>query len=437
MKAGVLGASGYTGTELLRLLASHPAIEVAVVTAHTRAGQAGRRPHAVARGRLPGPGLRGRAIPPGGGTRPGLLRAAPRRVAARRPRLAGRAGCIVDLAADFRLNDASLYPQWYGEEHARPELLGEAVYGLPELFRDGLAGATLVAAAGCYPTSAGLALAPLVRGGLVEPTGIVVDAASGVSGAGRGLQDSLHFGTVDEDFTAYGLLTHRHTPEMEQILGAEVLFTPHLAPMVRGILATCYARPAAGDLPDHGRRPGRPPRRLRRRAVRRRDRRPTLDQGHRRRQRRPRDGAGRRPHRLGRLPLRPRQPRQGRVGPGDPVRQRRARAARDDRAAVGRGCTRERQRPAGLRRRRGLRGHQGRQGPRRRRRRHRRRPGRSRRRRLHRQPGRGGTRPGEPGPPRRDGRQGGRGDPDLGQRQRRHRGPGSRRRRAALHGGGG
>jgi N-acetyl-gamma-glutamyl-phosphate reductase len=162
------------------------------------------------------------------------------------PELRSRVGLVVDLAADFRLKDAALYPQWYGEEHGAPELLNEAVYGLPELFRPGLAGATLVAAAGCYPTSAGLALAPLVRAGLVEPTGIVVDAASGVSGAGRGLKESLHFGTVDEDFTAYGLLTHRHTPEMEQIIGGEVLFTPHLAPMTRGILATCYARPAGG-----------------------------------------------------------------------------------------------------------------------------------------------------------------------------------------------
>ena len=160
------------------------------------------------------------------------------------PALRTRVGVVVDLAADFRLKDAALYPQWYGEEHRAPELLGEAVYGLPELFREGLAGATLVAAAGCYPTATGLALAPLVRRGLVEPTGIIVDAASGVSGAGRGLKDSLHFGSVDEDFTAYGLLTHRHTPEMEQILGSQVLFTPHLAPMVRGILATCYSRPA-------------------------------------------------------------------------------------------------------------------------------------------------------------------------------------------------
>ena len=144
----------------------------------------------------------------------------------------------------------ALYPTWYGEAHEAPDLLDQAVYGLPELFRDSLAGATLVASAGCYPTAAGLALAPLVRAGLVEPSGIIVDAASGTSGAGRAATDSLHFGTVDENFVAYGLLTHRHTPEMQQILGAEVLFTPHLAPMVRGILATCYARPAS----VHGRR---------------------------------------------------------------------------------------------------------------------------------------------------------------------------------------
>jgi N-acetyl-gamma-glutamyl-phosphate reductase len=162
--------------------------------------------------------------------------------------LRGRVGLVVDLAADFRLRDAALYPAWYGEDHVAPDLLAEAAYGLPELFRAALAGATLVAAAGCYPTAAGLALAPLVRHGVVEPEGIVVDAASGVSGAGRALKESLHFGTVDEDFTAYGLLTHRHTPEMEQILGAgaTVLFTPHLAPMVRGILATCYSRSAPG-----------------------------------------------------------------------------------------------------------------------------------------------------------------------------------------------
>ena len=124
-----------------------------------------------------------------------------------------------------------------------PELLGEFVYGLPELFRPALTGAALIAAPGCYPTAAALALAPLVRAGLVEDDGIVVDAASGVSGAGRAAKDTTHFNTVDEDFTAYGLLSHRHTPEMEQAIGARLLFTPHLAPMNRGILATCYARP--------------------------------------------------------------------------------------------------------------------------------------------------------------------------------------------------
>jgi N-acetyl-gamma-glutamyl-phosphate reductase len=249
MKAGILGASGYTGSELLRLLAGHPEFEVAVATAHSHAGeQVGTHTPSLAAAY---PGLVYEDNDP---TRfdgldlvfCGLPHGESQRIV---PELRSRVGLVVDLAADFRLKDAALYPQWYGEEHSAPELLNEAVYGLPELFRPGLAGASLVAAAGCYPTSAGLALAPLVRAGLVEPTGIVVDAASGVSGAGRGLKESLHFGTVDEDFTAYGLLSHRHTPEIEQIIGGEVLFTPHLAPMTRGILATCYSRPAAGTTP--------------------------------------------------------------------------------------------------------------------------------------------------------------------------------------------
>jgi N-acetyl-gamma-glutamyl-phosphate reductase len=252
MKVGIVGASGYTGAELLRLLAGHPAFEVTIATAHSHAGQAvGAHTLSLAAAypgfvyeendlsRLDGLDLVFCALPHGESQ-------------AIVPQLRGRVGTIVDLAADFRLRDPSLYPQWYGEAHRAPELLADAVYGLPELFRATLPGATLVAAAGCYPTAAGLALAPLVRNGLVEPDGIIVDAASGVSGAGRGLRDSLHFGTVDENFVAYGLLTHRHTPEMEQILGTQVLFTPHLAPMVRGILATCYSRPATtkdgGDL---------------------------------------------------------------------------------------------------------------------------------------------------------------------------------------------
>jgi N-acetyl-gamma-glutamyl-phosphate reductase len=176
------------------------------------------------------------------------------------PDLVSKVGIVVDLAADFRLKDAALYPTWYGEPHTAPQLLGEFVYGLPELHREELRTAKLIAAPGCYPTAAILALMPLVEAGVLavpgleaQPAGtasaipslpsLVVDAASGVSGAGRAPKDNLHFGAVDEDFTAYGLLDHRHTPEMEQALGTSVLFTPHLAPMVRGILATCYARP--------------------------------------------------------------------------------------------------------------------------------------------------------------------------------------------------
>jgi len=154
-------------------------------------------------------------------------------------------GCVVDLSAAYRLKDASLYPGWYGFEHDQPELLAAAVYGLPELHRDELRGASLVATPGCHVTAATLALAPLVQAGLVETSGIVVNSITGVSGAGRALKHTSLFCTADEDVTAYGLLDHRHTPEIEQEVGAQVLFTPHLAPMNRGILATCYARPAA------------------------------------------------------------------------------------------------------------------------------------------------------------------------------------------------
>jgi N-acetyl-gamma-glutamyl-phosphate reductase len=246
MKAGVIGGSGYTGAELLRLLAGHPDIEVTVVTAHAHAGQVvGEHTPSLAAAY---PGLVYEAADPEVMDGLDLVFCALPHGESQRivPELRKRVGLIVDLAADFRLGDPSLYPTWYGEAHQAPELLAEAAFGLPELFRSDLSGATLIASAGCYPTAAGLALAPLLRAGLIGVGGIIVDAASGVSGAGRAPKDTLHFGTVDEDFVAYGLLTHRHTPEMEQILGAEVLFTPHLAPMVRGILATCYARPADG-----------------------------------------------------------------------------------------------------------------------------------------------------------------------------------------------
>lgn len=154
-----------------------------------------------------------------------------------------RAGKVVDLGADFRLPSAAGYQQWYGDVHTAPELLDQAVFGLTELCRDRVSEASLVANPGCYPTGPSLGLVPFTSAGLVELTGIIVDAASGVSGAGRPPKPNTTFCTVDENFTAYGLLDHRHTAEMELTTGAQVLFTPHLAPMNRGILATSYARP--------------------------------------------------------------------------------------------------------------------------------------------------------------------------------------------------
>jgi N-acetyl-gamma-glutamyl-phosphate reductase len=250
-RVGIVGASGFTGAELLRLCVGHDELDVVVATGDTQAG----RPVAELY-----PGLA--AAYPDLAFEPytadvvdgldavflGLPHGASQAVAAD---LIDRVGAVLDLSADFRLHDARLYPQWYGAEHTAPQLLDTFVYGLPELFRDDLVGAGAVAVPGCYPTAASLALAPLARAGLIELTGIVVDAASGVSGAGRAPKEATTFCTVSDDFAAYGLLDHRHTPEMEQVLAtvagnrSSVLFTPHLAPMSRGILATCYARPTA------------------------------------------------------------------------------------------------------------------------------------------------------------------------------------------------
>jgi N-acetyl-gamma-glutamyl-phosphate reductase len=166
------------------------------------------------------------------------------------PELVGHVGCVVDLSAAYRLKDRAQYPTYYGFEHEQPELLADVVFGLPEKYRDELKGAGLVATPGCYVTAATLALEPLVAAGAIDRQGVIVDAASGVTGAGRKLDHDTLYATVDENFTAYGLQHHRHTPEMEQEIGAQILFTPHLLPMSRGILATCYARPAAGTSPS-------------------------------------------------------------------------------------------------------------------------------------------------------------------------------------------
>lgn len=240
---GIIGASGFTGAELLRLCAGHPAFEVRFATGDSQAGVsvADLYPNlAGAYGSLEFAAWDPALLDGVDLVFLGLPHGASQAIV---PTLVDAGVDVVDLGADFRLDDPELYPTWYGEAHTAPELLDRFAYGLPELFRDEIAAADAVAVPGCYPTAANLALAPFVHGGLVEPSGIIVDAASGASGAGRPPKPNTTFCTVDEDFRAYGLLDHRHTPEIEQILGATVLFTPHLAPMSRGILATCYARP--------------------------------------------------------------------------------------------------------------------------------------------------------------------------------------------------
>lgn len=250
VKVGIIGASGYTGAELLRLAAGHPDYEVVYATGDTQAGTLACSLYPALAAAYPNLVFEEFDAARCDGLDLVFLGLPHEASMALAPQLVGRVGCVVDLSAAFRLKDASLYPGWYGFTHDQPDLLAEAVYGLPELHRAELAGARLIATPGCYVTAATLALAPLVGAGVIDPSGVIVDAASGVSGAGRGLKHGSLFCTVDEDFTAYGLIDHRHTPEMEQETGAQILFTPHLAPMNRGILATCYARPAAGTAPS-------------------------------------------------------------------------------------------------------------------------------------------------------------------------------------------
>jgi len=248
-RVGIIGASGYTGAELLRLCAQHPDFDVVVATGDSQAGTLAASLYPSLAGAYPDLVFAENDPDLMDGLDLVFLGVPHEASLALVPRLVGRVGCVVDLSAAYRLKDASLYPTWYGFTHDQPEMLSRAVYGLPEMNRDLLVGADLVATPGCYVTAASLALAPLVRQGIIRAEGVIVDAASGVSGAGRGLKHTSLFSTVDEDFNAYGLLDHRHTPEMEQVTGAQILFTPHLAPMNRGILATCYARPAAGRTP--------------------------------------------------------------------------------------------------------------------------------------------------------------------------------------------
>lgn len=249
ISVGIIGASGFTGAELLRICAAHPHFEVKYATGDSQAGTLARSLYPSLAATYPNLVFEEFEIDKALACDVLFLGLPHEASLELVPQLVNKVKLVVDLSAAFRLTDTSKYPQWYGFTHTHPELVASAVYGLPELHREQLKTARLIATPGCYVTAASLALQPLVKAGAIDPVGVIVDAASGVSGAGRTAKQSNSFNTVDEDFTAYGLLDHRHTPEIEQVTGAQILFTPHLAPMNRGILATCYARPAAGTTP--------------------------------------------------------------------------------------------------------------------------------------------------------------------------------------------
>lgn len=249
LNVGILGASGFTGVELLRLCAAHPHFNVTYATGDTQAGTLARSLYPSLSANYPNLVFEEffleKAL-----QCDVLFLALPHEASLELvPQLYKKMRLVVDLSAAYRLKNASLYPKWYGFEHTHPDLIEHAVYGLPEIYREQLRTAQLIATPGCYVTAASLALTPLVAAGVIQAEGIIVDAASGVSGAGRAAKNSNSFNTVNEDFVAYGLLDHRHTPEIEQIAGAQILFTPHLAPMNRGIFATCYAKPVLGSSP--------------------------------------------------------------------------------------------------------------------------------------------------------------------------------------------
>ena len=243
---GIIGASGFTGAELLRLAAQHPEFDVAYATGDSQAGVRAAELYPSLAAVYPDLVFESFDLDRARGLDLvflGLPHAASMSMA---PQLVGHVGCVVDLSAAYRLADATHYPTYYGFEHDQLDLLADAVFGLPELHRERLRDASLVATPGCHVTTAVLALHPLVAAGLIETTGITVDTMTGITGAGRAPSATNIFTSIDSNVQAYGLLHHRHTPEIEQELGAQVLFTPHLVPMSRGLFATCHARPAAG-----------------------------------------------------------------------------------------------------------------------------------------------------------------------------------------------
>lgn len=246
IRIGIVGGTGYTGVELLRLLARHPQAEVHAITSRKDAGTPVARMF---------PSLRGAFdlafVEPSEAKLAScdvVFFATPHGVAMNQARELVAAGArIIDLAADFRLSDAAAFERWYKLPHACPELLAEAVYGIPEMNREAIRGARIVGNPGCYPTAVQLGFLPLVEAGLVDTARLIADCKSGVSGAGRKAELNLAFSETSDNFAAYGITGHRHHAEIVQGLGrasatpVKVVFTPHLAPMIRGILATLYA----------------------------------------------------------------------------------------------------------------------------------------------------------------------------------------------------
>ncbi len=245
----ILGATGYTALELIRILLAHPHARITALASRQEKPVPVHTVH---------PSLYGRLDLPLEDLSPAEVARRARFVFCALPHVASMnavsellsAGCrVVDLSADYRLNDPAVYEEWYGHPHTDPKRLARTIYGLPELGTNGIAGADLVANPGCYTSTSILALAPLLCGGYIEPAGIVIDAKSGVSGAGRKPQMSTLFSECNESIAAYSVGRHRHTPEIDQVLSrasgqkVEVVFTPHLVPMDRGILCTIYCRP--------------------------------------------------------------------------------------------------------------------------------------------------------------------------------------------------
>lgn len=249
VKVAVAGATGYSGQELVRLLLGHPEVQIVAATSEQYAGQSLRDvyPHLGPQADVTLTPLSAEALLSDSDVVfTALPHAVPMGLAGQ---IIGAGKKLVDFGADFRLKDAAVYEAFYKHAHTEAGLLAEAVYGLPELWRDEIRGARLVANPGCYATAATLALAPLVEAGWADLGSLIIDAKSGVSGAGRGISLGVHFSEVNENFKAYNVAgRHRHTPEIEQALSrladepVMLSFTPHLVPMTRGIMATCYAR---------------------------------------------------------------------------------------------------------------------------------------------------------------------------------------------------